>query len=128
MGPGAARDLEVINGLHTRSVAPSSSNYNADEAIYLEPDILSFPISLLSAAAVSEAIMDVLLHQKVRKQWHLLREEEAEDVLLDIQSVLEIGEVGFRQSSLSFLLTRTQMEMLECRRWIVGVKRDWCML
>ncbi|PBK94204.1 hypothetical protein ARMGADRAFT_1164522 [Armillaria gallica] len=78
----------------------------------LEPDILSFPISLLSVAAVSEAIMDVLLHRKVRKQWHLPREEEAEGVLLDIQSVLGIGEV----------------EMLECRKWIVGVKRDWCVL
>ncbi|PBK68116.1 hypothetical protein ARMSODRAFT_958620 [Armillaria solidipes] len=84
----------------------------------LEPDILSFPISLLSAAAVSEAILDVLLHQKVRnhdKQWRLLREEaeeEADGVLLDIQSVLGIGEV----------------EMLECRKWIVGVKRDWCVL
>ncbi|KAK0482019.1 hypothetical protein EDD18DRAFT_1202426 [Armillaria luteobubalina] len=84
----------------------------------LEPDILSFPISLLSAAAVSEAILDVLLHRKVRNydgQRHLAREEveeEAEGVLLDIQNVLEIGE----------------KEMLECRRWIVGVKRDWCVL
>ncbi|KAK0432368.1 hypothetical protein EV421DRAFT_1849199 [Armillaria borealis] len=84
----------------------------------LEPDILSFPISLLSAAAVSEAILDVLLHRKVRnhdKQRHLPREEAgeaAEGVLLDIQSVLGIGEV----------------EMLECRKWIVGVKRDWCVL
>lgn len=84
----------------------------------LEPDILTFPISLLSAAAVSEAILDVLLHRKVRnhaKQWCHEREEveeEAEGVLLDIQNVLEIGE----------------KEMLECRRWIVGVKRDWCVL
>ncbi len=96
VGPGAARNLEVVDDLHTRSVFPSSSNYNANVAFYLEPDILSFPISLLSAAAVSEAILDVLLHRKVRKQWHLPREEEAEGVLLDIQSVLGIGEVGFR--------------------------------
>ncbi|KAK0214309.1 hypothetical protein IW262DRAFT_1405522 [Armillaria fumosa] len=84
----------------------------------LEPDILSFPISLLSAAAVSEAILDVLLHRKVRnnnKQWYLAREEveeEAEGVLLDIQNVLGIAE----------------KEMFECRKWILGVKRDWCAL
>ncbi len=95
MGLGAARDLEVVNDLYTRFVPPSLSNYNANAAIYLEPDILSFPISLLSAAAVSEAIMDVLLHRKVRNH-DLPREEEAEGVLLDIQSVLGIGEVRFR--------------------------------
>ncbi|KAK0184407.1 hypothetical protein F5146DRAFT_1228792 [Armillaria mellea] len=78
----------------------------------LEPDILSFPISLLSAAAISEAILDVLFHGKVRNDNEQWQEEEAEGVLLDIQNVLGIGE----------------REMLHCRKWIVGVKKDWCVL
>ncbi|KAG7440344.1 uncharacterized protein BT62DRAFT_910846, partial [Guyanagaster necrorhizus] len=78
----------------------------------LEPDILNFPISLLSVSAVSEAVLDVLLHRKVssrdkyKDKWREEAEEEAEGILLDIQNVLGIGEVSFGSFEASFLLTR----------------------
>ncbi|TFK51173.1 hypothetical protein OE88DRAFT_1630035 [Heliocybe sulcata] len=107
-------------------------------ALY-EPDVLKYPVSLLTAAALLEGLIDVMVElyaaplalaepvpdelEKLRR-YRKTAEEQVESVKLDILELCQVSAVSqswLRVNMSSADHTSIQEDMAECRAWLVSV-------